>query len=170
MKKWPGWMPNPLVDGYGIRPVDRRAKTDMEINGVYRVEFDTDEAECTCSLILDQEESAWFESFERDILRHGSTWFEIPLWVGGEVQPHKVRFKDHPQAGNLIGVHTTYSLTFDVAERKLMCPNATELLLEFSPADVRSALCGLEKALNTVAVNGCTTLPDYAEEYYYGMQ
>ena len=31
---WPDWMPNPLVDGYGIRPVDRRLKTEMEVSGI----------------------------------------------------------------------------------------------------------------------------------------
>ena len=45
-------MPKPQMNGYGIQPVDRRIKTDMEIGGVYRAEFDTDENECSCSLVL----------------------------------------------------------------------------------------------------------------------
>lgn len=116
---WPEWMPKPRVDGYGIQPVDRRTKTDMEIGGIYRVEFDTDECECTCSLRLNGDESAWFEAFERDVLRQGSVWFEMPLWVEGQVKRHIVRMKERPRAGDLFGLHTTYELSLDVRKREL---------------------------------------------------
>lgn len=36
----------------------------MEVGTVIRSEFDTDEQEATCSLLLDQFQAAWFEAFE----------------------------------------------------------------------------------------------------------
>ena len=121
------------------------------------MEFNTDECECNCSLILDQDESAWFESFERDVLRQGSTWFEIPLWVGGDLEYHRVRFKDRPQAGNLIGVHTTYTMTFDVSKRNLIDPCLALDLIDYQPADIREGAAMLCAMVETMG--GCTNYP-----------
>lgn len=134
---WPEWMPKPQVNGYGIQPVDRRTKTDMEVGGVYRAEFDTDECDCSCSLVLNRDESAWFEAFERDVLKQGAVWFEMPLWVGGAVEPYVVRMKERPKAGNLIGLHTTYTLSLDVKKRDLMSADEAEALLWYKPSDIR---------------------------------
>lgn len=134
---WPDWMPHPQVNGYGIQPVDRRTKTDMEMGGIYRVEFDTDECTCQCSLVLDRDQAAWFETFERDVLKQGSVWFELPLWIGGQVKRHVVRMQDRPRAGELIGLHTTYTLTLDVRERNLMSEDEAEGLLEYPPGQMR---------------------------------
>ena len=134
---WPDWMPKPQMNGYGIQPVDRRIKTDMEIGGVYRAEFDTDENECSCSLVLNRDESAWFEAFERDLLKQGTVWFEMPLWVGGKVETHVVRMKERPKAGNLIGLHTTYTLSLDVRKRDLISQDEAEAMLWYKPSDLR---------------------------------
>lgn len=134
---WPDWMPKPQVSGYGIQPVDRRTKTEMEVGGVYRAEFDTDENECSCSLVLNHDESSWFEAFERDLLKQGSVWFEMPLWVGGAVEQHIVRMKDRPKAGSLIGLHTTYTLSLDVKKRDLMSSDEAEALLWYKPYELR---------------------------------
>lgn len=143
---WPDWMPKPQVNGYGIQPVDRRTKTDMEIGGVYRVEFNTDECTCQCSLILSQDQAAWFETFERDLLKQGSVWFELPLWVGGNIERHVVRMKDRSSAGKLIGHHTTYTLLLDVRERNLMSEDDAEGLLEYPPGQMRK----FDDALNHI--------------------
>jgi len=155
--KWPAWMLPPDVDSYGLRPIDRRITGDMEEESVYRVQYDTDECEATCFMMLDQDEAAWFESFERDILRQGSRWFEIPLWVGGELETHTARFKTRPQGGEPEGVNTPYTFTLTVAKRKLIDPCLTLELMDFSPHDLRSAHAKLCRMLNNMG--GCTNMP-----------
>ena len=145
---WPEWMPKPQVNGYGIQPVDRRTKTDMEIGGVYRVEFDSDECICQCSLVLNPDQSAWLEAFERDLLRQGSVWFEIPLWIGGKIESHIVRMRDRPSAGKIIGLHTTYTLSLDVRERNLISVEEMEALSEYSPAQIRNFDDAFDKIVN----------------------
>lgn len=135
---WPEWMPRPQVSQYGIHPLDRRQNTETEAGAITRVQFDTDECEAECTLVLSREKAAWFEVFERDMLRQGSTWFKMPLWVAGRVEEHEVQFKERPAAGNLIGLYTAYSFTLRVARRhfdldpalaaELMSLNLDELL------------------------------------------
>lgn len=156
--RWPAWMPNPYVDNYGIRVVDRRRTGDMEEESVYRVEFDTDECEATCFMILDQDEAAFFEAFERGVLNHGCRWFEIPLWVGGELEEHTVRFKTRPQGGQPEGVNTPYTFTLAIAERKLLCPDIAAALVMYSPHDLRMTARALCLAVNDV-MPGCTNMP-----------
>lgn len=152
-------MPKPQMNGYGIQPVDRRIKTDMEMGGVYRAEFDTDENECSCSLVLNRDESAWFEVFERDLLKQGTVWFEMPLWVGGKVETHVVRMKERPKAGNLIGLHTTYTLSLDVRKRNIpMCPGVAALLTCYTPSSL-GKIMDMFSALVDETAPGITILP-----------
>lgn len=152
-------MPKPQMNGYGIQPVDRRIKTDMEMGGVYRAEFDTDENECSCSLVLNRDESAWFEAFERDLLKQGTVWFEMPLWVGGKVETHVVRMKERPKAGNLIGLHTTYTLSLDVRKRNIpMCPGIAALLTCYTPSSLGKIMDMFSTLVDETAP-GITILP-----------
>lgn len=130
---WPAWMPAPQVGGYGIKPKDQRTKSEMDAGNLFRVEFDTDECEATCSLVLNALQANWFEAFERDMLRQGTAWFSMPLWVGGQVENHLVRFQARPEAGDLIGLHTTYSFTLDVAHRNIMNKAMAEMLYQHGP-------------------------------------
>ena len=156
---WPDWMPHPQVNGYGIQPVDRRTKTDMEMGGIYRVEFDTDECTCNCTLILNRDQAAWFEVFERDLLKQGSVWFELPLWVGGNVERHVVRMQDRPRAGELIGLHTTYTLTLDVRRRNIsMCQGVAELLTCYTPSSLGKIMDMFSVLIDETAP-GITILP-----------
>ena len=127
---WPSWMPRAQVDGYGVHPVDRRLTTETEAGNIIRRQFDTDEAEADCSLILNQLQSNWFEAFERDILAQGTVWFMFPLWIGGEVSYAKCRFKTRPKAGNLIGLHTTYTFSLYVAKRDIVDGRVAAIMLE----------------------------------------
>jgi hypothetical protein len=145
---WPDWMPKPQVSGYGIQPVDRRTKTDMEISGIFRVEFDTDVCQCSAKMRLDRDESAWFDAFEKSLLKQGSTWFDIPLWVSGEVKYCTVRFQDRPKVDGLYGLHTDYSMALEVKERDTMPADVAEALLTFSAAALRYASNKLHKIMH----------------------
>lgn len=137
MITWPTWMPAPKRESYGMQPVDRRTKTEMEIGGVYRTEFNTDESTCDCSLILSPDESAWFESFERGVLEQGSTWFSLPLWVGGRVEEHVVRFRERPRLTGIHGCYTSYSMQLEVSGRHLLCADDAEALMVYPPCEIR---------------------------------
>jgi hypothetical protein len=124
---WPDWMPPVEVGPYGIQEVDRRAKSGVDMAGQYRNEFNVDECECQCSVVMNQDTAAFFEAFQRDLLDHGNVWITMPLWVAGELQSHRVRFKDQPQAGNSIGANTTYSFTLILERRSIPATDYTDL-------------------------------------------
>lgn len=134
---WPKWLPLAQSNGYSYESADRRSKTDMEVGSVLRVNYDTDETTLDCSLILNAVQSQWFEKFERDMLRQGATWFQMPIQIGGCIMRHTVRFASRPKAGSLIGpFHTTYTFKLDVMERKLqLCDEEMDMLMCISPTD-----------------------------------
>lgn len=134
---WPAWMPNPQSSGYTFQPVDRRAKSDMEIGGIVRNEFDTDETRLSCRLVLDQGQAQFFEAFQKQILKTGTRWFELSLWIAGELKTHLVRFSEHPKLESIMGLHTVYSLSLQVSRRHLLPEWVTEILLKYNPRDLR---------------------------------
>ncbi len=137
---WPQWMPLPQTSSYSYEPTDRRTRTDMEVGSVIRVNYDTDETTVNCTLILDRVQSAWFETFERDLDSQGAGWFRMPLLIGGCLSWHTVRFSSRPQAGDIIGLHMTYTFTLDVQQRNLpMCAELAALLLCISWKDFLDA-------------------------------
>ena len=158
--RWPDWMPKPQKNGYSMESVDRRTKTEMEIGAVTRVEFDTDENTINCTLILNRIQVQWFESFEQHVLHQGSTWFELPIWDSGAVKYYRVRMKNRPKYGNLIGLHTTVTLALDVGQRELLCGGIAQLLLCFSPEQIQGLASSLHKTLHSDAVN-VTKIPDF---------
>lgn len=114
---WPDWMPAPQQDSFSIQPEDRRLTSETEAGAIIRKQFDTDMLVADCTLILNRTQAAWFEVFELNVLRQGTVWFDFPLWIGGEVVYEKCRFKTRPKAGNLIGLHTTYTFQLHVSKR-----------------------------------------------------
>lgn len=134
---WPRWMPLAQSNGYSYEPTDRRTKTDMEVGSVLRVNFDTDETTLDCSLILNVVQSQWFEVFERNLIRQGATWFEMPIQVAGCIEWHTVRFASQPKASWKGPIHTTYSFKLDIQKRNLdICPELAEFLLCFTPEEL----------------------------------
>jgi hypothetical protein len=132
--QWPKWMGYPLVEGYGAEIVDTRVKTEMEIGSTFRIEFDTDQLTANCSMFLQNLQADWFESFEKSLLKQGSKWFQLPLWVGGKLLPHTVRFKERPKLVEKNYQYTTYSFTLDIARREDMMPdNFVSFLFELDP-------------------------------------
>lgn len=153
---WPEWMPLAQSNGYTYEPTDRRTKTEMEVGSVLRVNFDTDETVLDCTLILNTVQAQWFEKFERDMLNHGATWFQMPIQIACCIERHTVRFASHPKATWKAPHHTTYSLKLDIEKRDLrMCKELAELLLCVTPKqltdsnrDVRIFTLGLRSLQN----------------------
>lgn len=160
MREWPKWMPRPDQEGYSYEPVDRRTKTDMEIGGVYRVEFDTDEGRVSCRITCDQLQSAYLEKLERDYLNQGSIWFKFPLWFGGNLVESEVRFAERPKLASNEAAYSSYTLTLDVKARgTIMCNQAFEALECLTP-DELAALHDEFGSLVNEALAGTTIFPD----------
>lgn len=156
---WPSWLPAPEQTQYSMQPTDRRTKTDMEIGGIYRVEFDTDEVVVNCQLTLDMFQSAWFEAFEANLLRQGSIWILMPIWVAGQLKEHVVMFKDRPKISSVVGLHTVYTLVLQISKRDLMSADVAELLLYYSPPQIMDLSDRLNVVVN-IEMPGVTILPD----------
>ena len=132
--RWPDWLKPPLMDGYGVKPEDRRVRADFDIGSQFRIEFDTDETTASCQLWLEPIGANWLEAFERDLLVQGSRWFLMPLWVGGQMADHRVRFKARPEITEVRGHWSKYTFQLDVSRREgLMDRGLAELLLEIDP-------------------------------------
>ncbi len=152
---WPEWMPAPQQDSFSLQPEDRRLTSETEAGSIIRYQFDTDVNVAECTLILNRTQAAWFELFERDLLRQGTVWFDFPLWIGGEVVYEKCRFKTRPKAGSLIGLHTTYTFSLYVSKRsQLAFPKClTEVFLCWPPCfffELHKAFASLFSTLSNV--------------------
>ncbi len=154
---WPNWMPRPNADDFNTQPVESRTLTDMEVGTVIRSEFDTDEQEASCSLLLTPEQATWFDAFEKTLLNNGTKWFWFPCWFSGEVQLRKVRFKSRPKMSKVIGLNSQYTFALQVADRELLEPNVVESLLKYSPVE----LIQLEQVVSGFIeeISGATLLP-----------
>ena len=158
--RWPDWMPLPQRASYSYEVTDRRIRTDMEVGSIIRVEYDTDESKASCSLVLDAFQSAWFEAFERDVLRQGSRWFEMPLLSGGIIQSHTVRFASRPKAGVIGPAHTKYTFSLDLEKRPpVICGDVASLVLCVPREHVCETAHLLDRALYDFARH--ITLPDF---------
>ncbi len=137
--RWPSWLEPSLVDSYAVNVADRRQTSEFDVGSQMRVAFSTDEATVDCSLYLDSLGSNWFEAFERDVLVQGSRWFYMPLWVGGQMVDHLVRFKTRPQMGarEAQSDYCTYTFQLEVGRRqRLMDADLVEWLIGNAPSDM----------------------------------
>lgn len=149
LEKWPETMPIPITDSYGVKLQDRREVSEFDVGSLYRVKVTTDETLIPCKLYLTSEEANWFEAFERDVLAQGSRWFIMPLWVGGQMGDHTVRFATRPEASKEAGAYTTYSFELDVAKRQgLMDKDLVEWFIDNNPYDLILAIDLLQIIVN----------------------
>ena len=156
---WPDWMPKPQRSGYQYEPVDRTIRTEMEIGGIYRVEFNTDETVIQCSLILcNRLQLEFFEAFERGCLRRGTRWFQMPIWINGKTEWYKCRFRARPKfAVNSTVTHTTVTMQLEIEERDLLDTSLVDLLINFGPDGVAALVKAIRDNLRIRP--GVTVIP-----------
>ena len=101
MATWHSTLPAPLVDGYGIEPVDQTVATDMEV-GTQRVrrrsfaQVDTVRFAVNLSDTQMTTFRTWF--YSGSDADGGAGWFNISLWVGkGGATAAEARFKGTPK-------------------------------------------------------------------------
>jgi hypothetical protein len=151
-------MPKPQRTGYSYEVTDRTLNTDMEIGSIPRVEFDTDETVVTCSMVLcNRLQLEFYEAFERDCLRQGTKWFQMPIWMTGQIEWYNCRFVGRPKVAPDRGVtHATVSMKLQIERRNLLDPDIVEVLMIFGP-DITGQLNGADTALAKLA--GVTNIP-----------
>ena len=148
---WPGFLDIPIRDGYNYQPADRRAKGEIDINGQYRKLFDTDETILNCNFVLKYNQLAFFEAFEKYILKQGSRWFEMPLLTGGSLDNHTVRFQERPKIGEFNGLFATVSMVLDVEARNTYDEYTMWTMYYFGGIE---SFMGLENAVHN-SINDC---------------
>ena len=149
---WPEWMPTPLQDGYSYEVTDRTLNTEMEIGGIPRVEFDTDETVITCSMVLcNRAQLEFLEAFERDCLRQGTRWFQMPVWMTGRLEWYNCRFVGRLKMSGVLGVHySTVTMKIQIERRNLLDPDIMEVLMIFGPG-IEGHMGGMDAALAKLA-------------------
>ena len=154
---WPASFDVPQRAGYSYSPTDRRAKAEMEIGSRYRVLFDTDETILNCDFILKYDQLAFFEAFEKHMLKQGSLWFRMPILTAGNIEHHTVRFRERPKMSEFRNGIALISMVIDVAERNTFGEAETWILYEFGP-EVFTLFDRLHVILH-VEAPGVTLLP-----------
>lgn len=106
MATWPSTLPAPLVDGYGIEPVDQTVATDME-TGTKRVRrrsaVQIDHA--NVSYNLSDAQMAIFRAWFYSELAGGAGTFDVSLWAGkGGATAAEARFVGAPK-WSMVGNH-----------------------------------------------------------------
>lgn len=119
---WPASFPVPLQSGFSMQPEDRRI-TQSTVGTSFQQGFGGDVCVAEVTLQLNRDQAAWLEQFERDVARHGSVWFNFPLWYSGEVHWEQCRFKTRPKASTFNGFHGTYSFSLYVRRRTELLPD-----------------------------------------------
>lgn len=128
---WPEFLGVPQRSGYNYAPTDRRTKAEMEIGSRYRVIFDTDETVLNCDFVLKYDGLAFFEAFEKHILKQGSVWFQMPVLTAGAIENHTVRFKERPKMSDFRNGIAVVSMVLDVRERITKSEQETWLIYIF---------------------------------------
>jgi hypothetical protein len=157
---WPNWMPVPQKANYSYELSDRTIESQMDIGVMKRAEFDTDETIISCSLVLSNRlQLVWFEKFERDCLRQGTKWFQMPIRMSGYIDWYMVQLKGRPKFGGLIArTHTTVTMQLRIEKRDLLDDDIMTLLTIFGPEN----LLTVNKTMNMVMnarLPGITKIP-----------
>lgn len=156
---WPTWMPNLLQDGYSYELIDNVLVGAKDIPTRKRVDFlQIDEGVVSAKFIFNHQQLAFFEAFERDILRDGCRWFSLPLWVAGERKSYRVRFREKPKQSMLTGISCSVTVSLEFSQRELLDPDLATWLLYLSPENIEFVMTGLHSVVHE-KMPGVTNVP-----------
>lgn len=147
---WPThWLPNPQQDSWSFQPEDVRQATETEVGAIVRPQFETDVLAASCTLVLDQDQAAWFEAFERAAVCE-NLWFHFPVWYGGEIADALCTFKDRPK-WTVEALTTTYTFSLLVQKRSLfLAPCAFEALDCWTPVEIGELGAGVSETADSL--------------------
>ena len=150
---WPGTLPLPTIDCYGIRPGEAILRTEMEAGPArQRRRYTQVPSRITVRWVLRREQFALFEAWYRWTAKEGGEWFEIDLLGGLGLLPQDARFTRQFDARIVAGILWEVRSELEIRERPTLSEGAMAILLE---EDLKGLL-GSVDALHTLIH---TTLP-----------
>jgi hypothetical protein len=98
MASWPATLPSPTAEGYGIRPVERVARSAIGAGkSQARSRFASAPARIPVRFVFSEAELAVFEAWLRHTVYDGGAWFSIGLANGQGVGSVSALFADEPR-------------------------------------------------------------------------
>ena len=161
LARWPEFAPV-LQDGYSFTLRDTTLVSQANLSTVRRAMFQhTDEGSIKAKIPLRQQHARLFEQWERDELNQGCRWFSIPLWISGQLQEHRARFKSRPKLDRVNGLFVQYSFELDLEQRKLLdhCTVGFYFLLLFGPELLSKIYYRMAAARRRILNPMITTVP-----------
>ncbi len=93
MSAYPGTLPNPTRDGYGLEPQSGTVRTDMEAGPARsRRRFTRVPTQATLHWIFTEAEFAVFEAWWAQVTLDGASWVDMPIANGGGINSLSARF------------------------------------------------------------------------------
>lgn len=165
---WPLWLPALLRTDYEYEPKDISETTESELTDIKRRRYTTDETTVKGTAVFTHDQLQFFESFEKHLLKSGTVWFMVPLYTSWGTTYHKVRLKGRPKYGKIFGEDANagmyVTLTFEMAERKMLTEDETILIYEIGLENIYQLYSRLHHILH-VQMPGTLDIPPE----YYGM-
>lgn len=105
MATWPSTLPQPLLSGYGVEPVDQTLRTDMEV-GSPRVRRRTSvrNDQIPVSWLFDATQFSAFRTWFDGDAAGGAAWFTVALPLG-DADSTEARFTEAWRAEKLSATH-----------------------------------------------------------------
>ncbi|WP_226649652.1 hypothetical protein [Microbulbifer variabilis] len=126
--KYPAELPAPQLDGYALKKLDNRIRTEMASGRArQRRRFARVPTELPVKWKLLANEAAIFEGFVTHALSDAIAWFSAEVLTPQGLIPHTVRFITHPLSDcKPIGPHTwEYSARIEIEDRIVLTEEQT---------------------------------------------
>ncbi|ENN8392412.1 hypothetical protein AB6V67_11845 [Serratia marcescens] len=118
------YLPLPLQDGYGLKPISPLLRTPM-VSGRARQRrrYISTPTETPVSWLMSDVQGQTFEAWYRDAISDGAAWFNMTLRTPIGIKPYVCRFTDIYEGPVLVGgKYWQYSATLELWERPLPPP------------------------------------------------
>ena len=137
----------PLVPGYGIKPQDAVARTDMESGAArHRRRWIKPPAAYSATFLFSRYELAIFEGWHLNDIDEGAAWFNIDLLSGVGMASCEARFKWPYEAAprnssELANAENwTVTATLEIRDRPILDAGMTAILLDSDLDDLVAAI------------------------------
>ena len=123
------YLPIPLQDGYGLKPVSPMIRTDLSSGRArQRRLYTATPTQAAVSWSLSDSEGQLFEAWYRDTIHDGADWFNMPLRSPlGIIDSYVCRFIDIYEGPTIEGGnYWRYTATLELWERPILAPDWAE--------------------------------------------
>ena len=144
---WPGQLPLPTIEGYGIQPGEAILRTEMEAGPArQRRRFTNVPSRIAVRWVMRAAQFLLFEAWYRWAAAEGGAWFEIDLLGGLGLLPQEARFTRQFEARPYRGRLWEVTSELEVRARPTLSDGGLALVLT---EDIEGLNAGIE-ALHTL--------------------